>query len=120
MKTFEDWAIEYYGLEKDKADDTPRWHAMEQAVKEMTKFLAKVNDFGGPRITGQIDVERIYSGFMGYPFQVVLRAKGKVLAWSTEDIKDAEAEHRLKNSSVFTSMTDYSDPKIVKLLGLKS
>ena len=57
------------------------------------------------KVNGQIEVERIYSGFLGHPFLLVLWANGNILAWSTEDIKDDR-----------TSMTDYSDPKIIALL----
>jgi len=65
------------------------------------------------KVNGQIQVERIYSGFLGYPFVVCLWSNGKLLAWSTEDIKDTTMEQKLKEQ---TSMTDYSDPKIVALL----
>jgi hypothetical protein len=43
MKTLEEWAIIFYGLEKDKENNTARWRAMKSNVDIMVGFLEMVS-----------------------------------------------------------------------------
>ena len=47
MKTLEEWAILFYGLEKDKEHNTARWRAMKPCVEKMMGFLETVKGEGG-------------------------------------------------------------------------
>lgn len=36
------WAIEYYGLQRDKEQNTARWRIMQSSVQQMVTFLGQV------------------------------------------------------------------------------
>jgi hypothetical protein len=59
MKDLELAAIKYYGLEKDKKENTPRWRSMESSVKRLAAFFREyLSETQPDKVVGNPDVHK--------------------------------------------------------------